>query len=373
MASSALNSGWILDERFDGLGGFLTNCSPTSSGLTFISTGDATGFYIIGRALRVIQAAGTAICTVGQSSFAAGITTIYLNQFSTQSGLSTVASTGAITSVAASPIVVGTTNHNTFSGGITVTPSTNTGSVFDFGAGSAASFGTSPSTAGVIRIPNTQYIFARNQANTGNIQIVGANGENPQLGALANVVNIAAGGGIVAQIGLTYMALGATPGSSGLFRLANSAIAIVGKTSTGGDDVIWPHQYSSTTLTAGDIATSGTNFTTIITKTLAVGTWHITAGMTINSTAGGVTYAVAKITDGTNDLVSSYLTQTGSLIGASTTAGITIPLSVIVSHTTALAYNLQLASDSTAVKAKAIVPGPLGTTGATWFTAVKIG
>src|SRR6476660_3491219 len=81
MASSALNSGWILDERFDGVGGFVTNCSATSSGLTFVSTGDATPFYLIGRTIRVIHAGGTSICTVGQSSASGGVTSVYINRF----------------------------------------------------------------------------------------------------------------------------------------------------------------------------------------------------------------------------------------------------------------------------------------------------
>lgn len=313
--ASAFASGWAPDQRLDAAsatGGFLTNCSPTSSGKTFISTGDATPFYVVGRAAKVVQATGTAVFTVGQSSASGGITSIYINQFSTAAGLSTTLSTGAITSAAASPLVTLSTGNNTF-GSVAATAST--------GGGFAA---VAPSTLTIV----------------GSLIVQGP-----------------------------YAAFGTTPGSSGVLRIPNSAIGIVGKTSTGGDDVIYPQQFSSTTLSA-DTQTSGVNFTALFSKTLPVGTWFIMGGATVK--ANNINdWATVRIDDGTNVFASAF-GSSNMIQGGSTGSGATLVCSAIVSHTTALAYQFGLASNSTTLAAQALSQ-KTGSTGATFWTAIKIG
>lgn len=353
-AEVALNSGWAFDQR-DNAGSFLTNASPTSSGGTFISTGDATGFYIIGRAVKVIQAAGTVIGTVGQSSFSGGITSVYLNQFSTAANLSTALSTGAITSAAGSPIYPLSTANNTF-GGPYVISST--------GGNPNVSFGVSASTLDIMGFPNNAGITARNAANTLNAYLLYLDNSDRASVGDAAVVWLSRTGSAV-QIGVT-------PASSGVLRLPQSAIGIVGRTSTGGNDVIYPMQFQSTTLGA-DIQSSGVNFTTIFSKTLGVGTWHVTAGMMVGDT-GAAAYALARITDGVNDYANAEVLLG---FGGTTAKASAMVLSAIVSHSTALAYQLQLGGASTTPKAKAISPNSTaaGSTGAvaTWWTAIKIG
>lgn len=174
-AERAVNTGWVLDQRADGAGAFITNNSPTSSGLTIKSTGDATAFYLTGRVLQIVQAAGTALCTVGLSTFSGGITNIFLTQFSTAAGLSTAASTGVITTVSASPMIVGSTNSN-FSGGAYWNPSTGgVGSLLSFvGTGPAIAIGDTSATVGTIRIPTLGSLQARNGANNGNGVMIAA-------------------------------------------------------------------------------------------------------------------------------------------------------------------------------------------------------
>lgn len=347
----ALNTGWILDQRFDGAGGFITNCTPTSSGFTFISTGDATGFYVIGRALRIIQAdPRTTVCTVGQSSFSAGNTRVYISQFSVASGLSTVASTQAITSVAATYAYPQSTGNNTFP--ITVTPSTASQPQVSIGFNPAVThFG----------IPNQYYLWGRNTAGGGDVHLIGVNSlDHADIGqsGVTDIRNQLA-------IGLSL----GTPASSGFLRLVASGIAIVGKTSTGGDDIIWPQQFASTTLTA-DVISSGQNGTVVFSKTLSVGTWHITAGIQVASTSV-TTDVIVQLNDGTNTFASASAPMTG---GSTVTPGVFLPLSAVVSHTTALAYRVSLFANSTTARAKAETNCPtISSTAASWFTAVKIG
>ena len=106
--ADALGSGWILDQRLaTSTGGFVTNTSPTSSGLTFTSSGDGTtgtgtAFYAIGRPVRVLQSGSSAYAKVASASVSLGITTVTLSGFSTN--WSTALSTGAITSAAVAPV-----------------------------------------------------------------------------------------------------------------------------------------------------------------------------------------------------------------------------------------------------------------------------
>lgn len=107
-AERALNTGWILDQRVDGAGGFVTNTSPTSSGLTFQSSGDGTtgsgnGLYTVGRPVRVLQSGSSAYAKVSSASVALGVTTVILGNFSTNA--STALSTGAVTSAAVGPML----------------------------------------------------------------------------------------------------------------------------------------------------------------------------------------------------------------------------------------------------------------------------
>jgi hypothetical protein len=338
-AERALNTGWILDQRPDGAGGFITNASPTSSGLTFVSTGDGTPIYIIGRVIRVIQAAQTAVCTVGQSSFSGGITNVFLNQFSTAAGLSTTLSTGAITSAAVGEFFPQSTANNTF-GGATILVST--------GGNPSLALGFAAASAGSLRIPNNASgLRARNAANTADVPLIDVNG--------ADQIQIAAFGQ-VSQFG-------------GTIRIPNSPQAINGKTSTGGDDIIWPAQFSSTTL-ATDVVTSGVNFTNVFSKTLPVGTWWINAGTVITTNTINA-WAGVRIDDGTNTFGSAF-GSSNQLQAGTTNSGTSLVCGAIVSHTTALAYNFALASNSTTTTAKAIAPNG-ASTGATWWTALKIG
>lgn len=366
-AEIALNSGWIFDQRESGVGTFLTNASPTSSGLTFLSTGDATGLYVIGRAVRVIQAAGTVIATVGQSSFAAGVTTVYLNQFSTQSGLSTVATTGVITSVAASPLVVGATGGAVFSGGYTVTPTTGTGSLFAYSAGAAIALGLNPATVGDIRLGNSRGIIFRNALNTADKDLIYADA--------SDVITIGTVGTNAAISGA--LKLGATPASSGGLRLTYSATAVVGRTSTGGDDVIWPHQTASGTLsTDTSVALAGT-YTTLVTLTLGAGTWRVEAGVTLGSTGAAPGPANVKILDNGATIPSGNLAtvffSSANIVGASTVLACSAALSAIITNTTGFTVGLNVVG-STQIKAYAFIPQSTAGSGpATYMNAVKIG
>lgn len=363
-AERALNTGWILDQRADGAGSFLTNTSPTSSGLTFVSTGDATGFYTIGRALRVIQAAGTVIGTVGQSSASGGITSIYISNFSTASGLSTALSTGAITSAAASPITVGaTTNENIFSGGLAVTPSTGVATGWWFsGLLSYLAVGATPATAGSVRIPNATYLITRNAANSVDFTLIGASTNN-QTWIDANANGTLFGGPV---------SWSSSAASQGFIRLPNSTIAIVGRTSTGGNDTIWPVQFASTTLAADvNLSTTINTYTNVFSKLLATGTWKITAGVTVSSTGTAIGGISVRLDNGTD----TFGSGNGRITAGATTGGfVSVTVGAIVTHSTGLTYNLAVAYDianSTSVKAKAL--NGFDTTGATWFTAEKIG
>ena len=113
-------------------------------------------------------------------------------------------------------------------------------------------------------------------------------------------------------------------------------------------------------------------FATIISKTLAAGTWFINAGAQLNSSGAATNNAYLRIDDGTNVFASATNRAT---IGGTTQAPHSLHVSAIVSHTTALAYNLSAALDviSTSFQAKALLQPADVSTGATWFTAVKIG
>src|SRR5712692_2713063 len=82
--ATALAGGWVLDQRLDSAsstGGFVVNCSPSSSGGSFSSTGDGStgtgnGFYAIGRPMRAVQGATTLYAPITAATFSAGITTV---------------------------------------------------------------------------------------------------------------------------------------------------------------------------------------------------------------------------------------------------------------------------------------------------------
>lgn len=401
-AENALMTGWVLDQRVDGAGGFITNTSPTSSGFTFLSTGDATQFYVSGRAVKIVQAAGTAEATVGQSSFAAGITTVYLNQFSTQAGLSTVASSGAITNVAASPIFPRTTDNNTFGGWLIsattglsptlVAPSTVVigGSVIASNVSIGSTAITSVATQGMLRGVAGGAVYARSVGDSYNEQLIGQDstaadivrmgspGGNIQPVYLGNGFFIISGASLT--VGSTVSAagspagtirLGTTPASSGYIRLPNSAIAIVGKTSTGGDDVIYPHQQLTTYLSS-DIALSQLNtFITVLSLTLPVGTWLLNGAWMANSTASSNPSLGVRIFDGTASKAAGMIAA--SFAASTANNGISLPISAIVSHTTTLTYSLQVLDSASTQIVAAAQTALAASTNTTYLTAVKIG
>lgn len=436
-AERALNLGWIPDQRADGAGGFITNISPSSSGLTFISTGDATAYYVTGRTVKVVQAAATLVGTVAYSSVAAGLTSIYLSQIFIAAGLSTSLSTGPITSAAVSPRYPSATDNNTFGGARTVASSSGPYAIAidstsvaiptdgrlrvagDAIVGNPGVTVNQPGTAIKFAHSNPNYrggfgtlsgggqpwmglhvehstqsnilkndgsgarafaLVARDDLNAGTVDMsfstaaVAGSSFDP---ALASPVGLAVRLDIVNSLTTIpfNLKLGTSPASSGVLRIPNSAIAIVSKTSTGGDDIVWPMQFASTTLAASVVPTTlGNTFGIVITKTLAVGTWLISAGITMTDTgAGGQNTMVARLDDGTNVFASQMAPP---VAGGSTTVGESFALTAVVSHTTALAYNLSAAAltGSTSFKALALTNGQVtGSTGATWFNAVKIG
>ncbi len=334
-AELALNGGWVFDQRPVGIGGFITNCSETSSGSRFISTGDATAFYMVGRPLQVFNTGTLTYCVVGQSSFAGGITTVYVGGFNVGAG-TTALTTGTMISVGASPLHPGATLNG------------NRGS-------NTLSFNAAPSTG----IANW---IKLGTAVAGAHPAIAPAGEDTSI----DISMVPKGSGTVKTA--ASFSVGVTFPSTGLIRLANSATAIVGKTSTGGDDIVWPHQFSSTTL-AADVASSGVVGTNVFNKTLAVGTWWIHAGATIQNTIGAYNGSL-YLADGASTLASAFFANT---VADTTNNGRSVSVSQVVSPTTALAYQLVIASNSTASKALAITPGTLASTGATWWTAVKIG
>lgn len=97
---NVFNGGWIADEIIGSTGGLTAPITPSSSSLQFYSTGDATGFYLPGRPVRVVQGATTLYCETVSSSCSATSTIVTLGKFLNSTGLST----GAITSVSVSPV-----------------------------------------------------------------------------------------------------------------------------------------------------------------------------------------------------------------------------------------------------------------------------
>ena len=131
MWSSALNSGWIYDQKIGSTGGFTTRCSPSSSGGGFYSTGDATAFYSTGRRL-LLDDGSLHYCEVVSSSSAAiaGSTTNTIVSIGNVTSGTTSLSTGTLTSVAAAPLTYGPTGNfglrfTTYAIGATTAPSVN--------------------------------------------------------------------------------------------------------------------------------------------------------------------------------------------------------------------------------------------------------
>lgn len=88
-------------------------------------------------------------------------------------------------------------------------------------------FGASAATTGVLRIPNNQFITARNAANTGDMQLIGANSSN-QI-SLPGTVSV--GGSILTSTDNAY-----DIGASGANRPRNAYLA--GSVELGGDAVL---------------------------------------------------------------------------------------------------------------------------------------
>lgn len=107
MWSQTFNTGWVLDQIIGATGGFTAPLSPSSSAGSFLSTGDGTtgasgsGFYALGRPLRVVQGATTLYGRVTAASVASGVTTV---SFSTGLAGAALSTSTALTSAAVSPV-----------------------------------------------------------------------------------------------------------------------------------------------------------------------------------------------------------------------------------------------------------------------------
>lgn len=112
---------------------------------------------------------------------------------------------------------VSSSTGGTVNGGLTVNP--------------YLAVGTNPAQSGAIRIPNGEWISARNAANNADIPLLFAtNGNQTTLSSSNGIVNFATNGIGFAKVtssGTTlpsYVAVGTTPAASGILRLPNNQV-----------------------------------------------------------------------------------------------------------------------------------------------------
>jgi len=314
--STSLNEGWIPDVTIGATGNMVSNTSPTSSGYTISSSGDGTtgsgnGFYAIGRAVRLVQGATKVYGWVGSASFLGGITTISL---STASAILSSTAT-AVSAYVAPAITDSVPRFPTWTG-----PS---------GADSIVDLALNRD----LIIKNNGTEIGRWLGNTKAIQV------------------------------------GSSAASSGFLRLPNSAMAIVGKTSTSGDDIIWPHQATRTPMASDTPGAAA--YATLVTMSLGTGTWLINGAATVGSTAVTPVAGNVRLNDGSTFYASGFI-STGS-VGASTATAVTVSLSAIIANSSAFTLTMEL-GPTTTLTAYAIVPKSTSGAGSgTYLNAVKIG
>jgi hypothetical protein len=176
------------------------------------------------------------------------------------------------------------------------------------------------------------------------------------------------GTGNFPRIAYHSFAIGSSAASSGLLRLENSTMAIVGKTTNGTDDVIWPLQYGSTSLGSDQSLGSTGAYSPILTKSVSAGAHLVAAHATFNTT-GAAAMVQTRLTDGTN----VYGTAYNASVGGSTVTGVTLSMQAVVAQTSPVTYVLDFIAGSTLMRAKAETAGTIASTAATALIVVKLG
>lgn len=74
--ANAINDGFVKDETINTATGVMTCDATFASASTITFVGDVTATYVPGRRLRLVHGGGTTYCSVLQSVFSAGNTTV---------------------------------------------------------------------------------------------------------------------------------------------------------------------------------------------------------------------------------------------------------------------------------------------------------
>lgn len=95
------------------------------------------------------------------------------------------------------------------------------------GTSTSLSMGPVPATAGVIRIPNQNYIYSRNQANNANLLLIGL-----------NTVNETSIHDDYLGVGSNYLRIGITPATAGTIRIPNAGSISARNAANNADHVV---------------------------------------------------------------------------------------------------------------------------------------
>lgn len=193
MWSTSFNGGWIADQRIGSTGGFTVNCSPSSSGYTFSSSGDGTtgasgnGYYALGRPVRIVQDSTTFYGWVASAAVAAGVTTVGISSGTATAALSTGPAFTSVAVATQSPVLAASTTPAATSrfhreDGSWAVPATATTTVITKAEVSAA-FTTSSAT--YVNVTNAQIaVTVASTSNPVRVELINAN-----LDAAASATN----------------------------------------------------------------------------------------------------------------------------------------------------------------------------------------
>ena len=163
---------------------------------------------------------GTTLGVTGASTLTGAVTTG--TTLSTGGNLS-VTGTGAFTGAVSGAAASFTTG--TFSGAVS---GSSTGSFTSTLTASAGIFGTTPSTTGILRVPNNQFLIGRDAGNANDRSIIGLNS--------SDVVQISATGRGTNILGFLALGSATVPSGTTIMRIPNNT-AIVARNFAGAADV----------------------------------------------------------------------------------------------------------------------------------------
>lgn len=219
--------------------------------------------------------------------------------------------------------------------------------------GGILAIGTTPATAGLIRVPNAQGMVSRNAANTTDYTLLTLNS--------SDVVSLDVNGRGVG-VGSSTVA------AAGMIRLPTSPTISNRNAGNTADEQIWPLLTAKNAIAADVTMTVANQFYDGPSVSLASGTWFLSGTVTVehNSASANIT---AKLWDGTTVEAS---TEVHNKIGTATRNSMS--LSGIITITSTTTWKISVTSDvgtNGIIKAAAVTNG--AGNNASFLRAVRIG